>query len=430
VLAVEIVVLILLMLLNGVFALSEMAIVASRRARLAARGGLGVARALELMADPGRFLSTVQTGITLVGTFAGAFGGATIAAPVGDWLDTIPFIAPHGGRIAIIIVVVAITYVSLVVGELVPKRVALANPERIATLIAGPMAALSRIAAPVVWLLLRSSDLLLKLFRLDRPSATTVTEEEVRTLIAEGTRAGVFEPEERQMIDGVLRLADRRIRAIMTPRAEVAWIDLAASREDVVARLQGAAHTQLLVCDGSIDNAVGLIDARAVLGALARGGPVRLAELARKVPIIPERTSVLSLIELFRREGEHYAAIVDEYGATQGIVTAIDVLESIAGDLPQRGETEGPMVVRREDGAYLIDGMLPIDEFEDLLGRPGLRGDGDYETLAGFVIERLGHLPEVGERLVADDMTIEILAMDGRRLDRVLVTLPRADPGG
>ena len=422
---VEIVAVVLLILANGVLALSELAVVSSRRSRLEAlsRNGVSGARvALGLIDDPSRFLSTVQIGITLVGILAGAYGGVTIADELGSVLNRIAWVAPNGGPLAIAVVVLLITYLSLVVGELVPKRMALANPERAAVMVARPMQVLSRVAAPAVWVLKHSSDAILKLFGLAGGRETTITEDEVRSLIAAGTQAGVFAPQERAMIDGVLRLADRSVRVIMTPRSEVMWIDRAAGRDRIVEMIEAGRHRRLLVCDGGIDHPLGFVDARDILAAALKGEAIDLGTIAPRPLVIPEQTPVLRLIDLFRRERVHIALIVDEYGTTEGVVTATDVLESIAGDLPERGETEEPMIVRRADGSWLVDGMLPIDEFEDLVKIRGLAAGGDFETVAGFVIAELGRLPETGDRVVRPDMTIEVVDMDRRRIDKLAVT--------
>jgi putative hemolysin len=423
--AFEIAILVLLTFVNGVLAMSEMSIVSSRKARLeslVAAGHRGARTALQLRDDPSRFLSTVQIGITLVGIFAGAFGGATLAAQLGPVLDRFAFIAPNGDTVAFVIVVVAITYLSLVVGELVPKRIALENPERIASLVARPMRVLSRIAAPAVWLLRVSSDAILDRFGIGERRQDVVSEDEVKLLVAEGARTGIFEPAERNMIEGVLRLADRSVRAAMTPRAEIAWIDVGADAETIAAAFEEGRYSQFLVCEGSIDKAIGLLDARDIVGSALRGRIIDLRHVAKPPLVVPETISVLQLLEQFRTGGVHFALIVDEYGTTQGIITDTDVLTSIAGSLPELGEDTDPMIVERIDGSLLVDGMTPIDEFEARLGARNLRGDGDFETVAGLVIERLGRLARAGDRVELPGMTIEIVDMDGRRIDKVLVT--------
>jgi putative hemolysin len=422
---VAIAIVLVLMVINGVFALSEMAVVSSRKVRLerlARQPNAGARAALDLIADPGRFLSTVQIGITLVGIVAGAYGGATLADPLGAQLDRLAWIAPRGEQASIVLIVIVITYLSLVIGELVPKRIALADPERVAAAIARPMIMLSVIAAPAVWLLRVSSDVLLRLIGLSGASRASITEDEVKALIAEGTRAGTFIPEERAMIEGVLRLTDRTVRVIMTQRSEIAWIDKSAPREALVDLVKNSPHTEFLVCDGSIDKAVGLVGARDLLRAALGEESLDIARFVRPTLFVAERTPVLTLMDLFRRQGVRIAVVVDEYGGTEGLVTATDVLEGIAGALPDRDESEGPTTVRRPDGSWLVDGLLPIDEFEDICGASGLREIGDFATVAGFVIHELGHLPRVGDRVERGDLMLEVVDMDGRRIDKLLAT--------
>jgi putative hemolysin len=422
---VAIAIVLVLMVINGVFALSEMAVVSSRKVRLerlARQPNAGARAALDLIADPGRFLSTVQIGITLVGIIAGAYGGATLADPLGAQLDRLAWIAPRGEQASIVLIVIVITYLSLVIGELVPKRIALADPERVAAAIARPMIMLSVIAAPAVWLLRVSSDVLLRLIGLSGASRASITEDEVKALIAEGTRAGTFVPEERAMIEGVLRLTDRAVRVIMTQRSDIAWIDKSAPREALVDLVKNSPHTEFLVCDGSIDKAVGLVGARDLLRAALGEESLDIARFVRPTLFVAERTPVLTLMDLFRRQGVRIAVVVDEYGGTEGLVTATDVLEGIAGALPDRDESEGPTTVRRPDGSWLVDGLLPIDEFEDICGASGLREIGDFATVAGFVIHELGHLPRVGDRVERGDLMLEVVDMDGRRIDKLLAT--------
>lgn len=422
---IEILIIILLIVLNGLLAMSELAIVSSRKSRLealAAEGSGGARVALRLLGDPSRFLSTVQIGITLVGIFAGAYGGATLAAPLGGVLDGIAFVAPNGDAAAFVIVVAIITYLSLVVGELVPKRIAMSNPERTAALVAPAMRVLSRVAAPAVWLLKHSTDTILALLGLGGARAATITEEEVKALIAEGTRTGVFAPQEREMIDGVLRLADRSVRAVMTPRLDVVWIDRGATRDALVQLVEAHRHRRILVCDGSIDHAVGFIDMADILAAVLRGGAIDIAGAMRRPLVVSEGLGVFRLIDMFRREGIHFAVVVDEYGTTEGIVTAIDILEGIAGALPERGEADEPLVVKRADGTLLVDGLMPIDEFEAAVGVRGLAGNGGFDTVAGLVLRELGRIPRAGDRVDVSGLTLEVVDMDGRRIDKVIVT--------
>jgi len=425
-LIVEIAILIVLILVNGFLAMSELAMVTARQSALrerAAAGSRGARAALALIADPSGFLALVQIGITAVAIVAGAFGGATIAVRLGVLFDRVAWIAPHGEAAAIALVVAVVTYLSLIFGELVPKRIALASPERTAALVAPAMRLAARAATPAVWLLRASSDAVLRRLPVSSVRRSTVTEDEVRTLIAEGTGAGVFAPQEREMIDGVLRLADRSVRAIMTPRSMVAWVDVSATGAEVATGIGASRHTRLLVCDGSIDNVRGVVDARDILPQVLRGGAIDLRSSMRRPLVVGERTAVLALVDVFRREGFHYALVVDEYGAAQGVVTATDVLEAIAGDLPEQGEPGGPTIVERADGSFLVDGLLPIDTFASRFSLGDLRAGGDFDTVAGFVISRLGHLPAVGNRIVRDGVSLEVIDMDGRRIDKVLVTV-------
>ncbi|GAB4363617.1 MAG: hemolysin family protein [Kiloniellaceae bacterium] len=420
----EILFVVALIVLNGALAMSELALVSARRSRLeqlAAQGKRGAATALRLLDDPSGFLSTVQIGITLVGILAGAFGGATLADRLGDWLDSFPALAPNGDRIAIGIVVVAITYFSLIVGELVPKRIALANPERTAALIAQPMKHLSRLAFPGVWVLRTSTEAVLRLLGLAATRSATVTEDEVKSLIAEGTRAGVFVPQERRMIEGVLRLADRPVRVVMTPRAEVVWLDADADAPTLQEVVATSRFSRLLVCERNIDSAVGILHTKDVLPLALRGEAPSVRALMAPLLVVPDRTSVLQLLDRFRRERLHMAVVVDEYGTTEGVATLTDVLESIAGELPERGELSEPAVVRRDDGSWLVAGHLPFDEFAERFGLRMAAEAAGYHTVAGFVLHQLGHLPDAGESLRAGELKIEVLDMDGRRIDKLLV---------
>jgi putative hemolysin len=427
---IELFVILALIVLNGALAMSEMAVVSSRRARLdtmAASGSRGARIALRLIDDPNRFLSTVQIGITLVGILAGAFGGATLAGRLGTWLDRFPVVAPHGDALAIAIVVPAITYLSLIVGELVPKRIALANPERVASALAPSMNALSRFAAPAVWLLRDSTDAVLGLLGLSGTRDTAVTEEEVRSMITEGTQAGIFVPQEREMIEGVMRLADRTVRAVMTARTDIVWIDIEDTHDEILRTLTEARHSRLLVCRGSTDEPVGVVHTKDLLPAALRRETIDLE--AHLVPplVVPDRTPALRLLDLFRKEGVHMAVVVDEFGSTQGVVTPTDVLEAIAGELPELGEEPELELVRRDDGSWLVDGLVPIDEFEDRMGLKDLREGHDFQTVAGFVLHHLGHLPNIGEALEVRDLRFEVVDMDGRRIDRILVSGPAVE---
>ena len=423
----EALVILLLICLNGLLAMSELAIVSSRRARLqhlAARGNRGARAALRLIAQPARFLATVQVGITLIGIVAGAFGGAVLAEPLGAWLDTLPGVAPNGEPIAVVIVVAIITYLSLVVGELVPKRIALRAPERVAVKVARPMLVLSQLAAPAVWLLGSSTELILRLLGIKGGREETVTEEEVRSLITEGTRAGVFAPQEKEMIEGVLRLADRTVRATMTPRASVDWLDLDDPPEVLRTQIRSAGHTRLLVCRGTLDELVGVVSTRDLLDLVLGGQPLDLASLTVRPLIVHESLPVLRLLDMFRSSPINLAVVIDEYGSVEGIVSPTDILEVIAGAVPERGEAVESVAVRRDDGSWLVDGMMPVDEFEDRLGVRGLKDTGEFDTIAGFALWQLGRLPKAGDSFTWHGWRFEVVDMDGRRIDKLLVTPP------
>src|SRR5690606_14622740 len=346
------------------FAMSELAVVSSRKSRLqnmARRGIRGARTALKLTEDPTAFLSTVQIGITLVGILAGAFSGVALGEEVAGWLARWAPIARYAEPVAIGTIVVAITYLTLIVGELVPKRIALRRPERIAVVVAPPMQKLSRVAGPLVFVLKHSTEAVMRLLHLGGGQESTVTEEEVRMLIAEGTRAGVFLATEREMIEAVLRLADRRVRAIMTPRQEVTWLDLNASPEEIAEAIAEHHTSRFPLCRETIDNPVGVVDVKDLSAALLKEQSVRLADVIVPPLVVPEGVYVLNLLDLFRAEGAQMAIVVDEYGATEGVLTLADILEAITGELPEPGEEPELELVRRSDGSWLVDGAYPID---------------------------------------------------------------------
>ena len=412
-----------LTLVNGLLAMSELAVVSSRRSRLeqmAGQGNRGARAALQLIDDPSRFLSTVQIGITLVGIVAGAFSGATLGQRLGNWLDAFTWIAPHGNSVGTGITVVAITYLSLIVGELVPKRIALAQPERIAALIARPMRALSFVAAPAVWLLQASTEGLLKLLGLSAARETTVTEDEVKSLIAEGTQAGVFMPQEQALIEGVLRLADRPVRLIMTPRTKIVWVDVKADGKHVLDMVRSHRFSRLLVCEGTVDRPIGFIHTKDLLPQAHCSEAGALSECVTPLVYVPDRSTVLNLLNRFKKEKAHLAVVVDEYGALEGLVTLTDVIEAIAGDLPERGEDPGPQIVRRDDGSWLADGTMPTDEVETATG---VDMGEEVEMLAAFALNRLGRIPTAGASFRHGNARFEVVDMDGNRIDKVLIAL-------
>lgn len=412
----------ILIVLNGFFAMSELAIVSAKQVRLksmAEAGSRGARTALKLTEDPADFLSTVQVGITLIGIFAGAYGGATLSEPVAELLGRVPVLAAQAELLAFALVVLVTTYLSLMVGELVPKRIALQNPEAIAAVAAGPMSLLARVGRPVVWFLSRSTQVVLRLLRVPEKSGTEVTEEEVRAMIAEGTSVGVFHSAERQLLEGVLRFADRPIRAIMVPRHEMVWVSTEEAVEDVVDAMVESGHSRFPLCVGTPEEVVGIVHVKDVLRLIRRGGR-ELREIATEPLFVSESILSLRLTDLFRTARTHMALVVDEYGAIEGLVTPVDVLTSIAGALPEQGDEPPPGAVQREDGSWLMDGGLALDEAAAVL-EIKLLGAEDYSTLAGLVLSRLGHIPEPGECFNLQGWRFEVVDLDGRRIDKLLV---------
>ncbi len=418
----DILVIALLIILNGFFAMSELAVLSSRRARLeqmADEKVRGARAALRLLEDPTRFLSTAQAGITLIGVFAGAYSGATLAGPLSELLSAF---GSYAYPVALAVVIVGITYLSLLVGELVPKRIAFNNPERVAAAVAPFMAKLSVAGAPIVLFLRVSTDALVKLLRIpDRPE-NSVTEEEVKRLIAEGARTGVFHVAERDMINGVLRLADRSVRSVMTPRVELMWLDLDDPPETIRREIADSGHSRYPAGRKGLDELAGIVHTKHLLDQVARTGKFDIAASLSQPLIVHEATPVLRLLEMFRENPMHMAVVVDEYGGLEGIVTPTDILMAIAGDLPEdMTDVEEAAAVRRDDGSWLMDGMLGIHEAERMLERKDMRGDEDFETLAGFVLARLARIPQIGDHFEWGGLRFEIVDMDGRRIDRVLV---------
>lgn len=425
-------VVVLLIFVNGIFALSEIAVVSARKTRLqqwADEGNASARAALELANNPNQFLATIQIGITLVGILAGAFGGATIATELAVILSDITWLAPYGHPLSLTLVVLVITYLSLIVGELVPKRLALNNPERMAMAIAAPMQGLSRVAYPAVHLLGLSTEFLLRALGMKPSAEPPVTEEEIRALIEQGTQAGMFEEAEQEMVERVFRLGDRRVSAVMTPRTEIVWLDREASALEIRRTITESAHSRFLVADGSLDNVLGVVHAKDLLAHILGEQVVNLEATLQQPLYVPESMRALKVLELFKQSGTHIALVIDEYGGIQGLVTPSDILEAIVGDLPEAGEQVEPLAVQRPDGSWLLDGMLPVDEFKDLFDLGELPGEdqGIYQTLAGFVIMQLGRIPAATDYFIWEGLKIEVVDMDGNRVDKVLVT-PTRDP--
>jgi putative hemolysin len=423
-LTVEIAVVVVLICVNGLLAMSELAVVSSRPGRLKAmaeRGHSGAATAVRLAANPGRFLSTVQIGITLVGVLSGAFSGATLGLRLTGWLAEAGVPAGMAGTLGVGSVVAAITYASLIIGELVPKQIALRNPEGVACRVAPAMRGLSVVAAPLVWLLDVSGRAVLRLLGQTDDGGTKVTDEEIASLIAEAESHGVVESDERKMIAGVMRLADRSVRAIMTPRTEVEWIDLEASKTEIRKRLVEAGHSMLPAANGSVDQMVGVVRTREALAAMAGRQAFDIEALVLTAPIVHENADALDVLATLKEAEVPMALVHDEYGDFEGVVTPADILETIVGVFKSDVDEDGEAAVERDDGSWLLAGYMPIDEMAETLGIP-LPERRDYETLAGFVLSHMHHLPQVGEHVDVSGWRFEVMDLDGRRIDKVLAS--------
>jgi len=413
--------------LNGILAMSETAVVSARRARLRRAAETGDERAeaaLQLADDPTQFLATIQIGITMIGIVAGAFGEATLARVIASALSGLPALQPYADAIAITVVVLGVTYVSLVVGELVPKRLALNNPEKVAGFVAGPMQALARIARPIVWLLSISTDAVVRLLGVKAPAQPGVTAEEIETMVEHGTELGVFEASERDMIESVLRLDEWRVDAFMTPRTHVKWIDVEDPEEEARRILLGAKHSRFPVMEGNPDNAIGILYTKDLVVRELKDEPFDIRASLRPVLFVPESMSTLRVLEIFKQEGKHIALVTDEYGSVEGIVTDMDILEAIAGEIPAEGEPDEPRAQRREDGSWLVDGLLHVNRLWAVLGLEKEMEDvyRGYQTVSGFVMTKLDGIPNEGEQFDFYDQRFEIIDMDGHRVDKVLVT--------
>jgi putative hemolysin len=421
----DVLIILALVALNGVFAMSELAIVSARKARLEAMartGRRGASTAIELAADPGKFLSTVQIGITLIGIVNGAYSGASLGAPTADGLQLLGVPASVADNLGIAIVIGLTTYASLVIGELVPKQIALRSPEPIAALVAVPMRWLAVATKPVVWFLDSTTVLAFKLLRLDRDSGEHVTAEELHLIVAEASKSGVIEEHERSIISGVVRLADRPVREVMTPRPDVDWLDVSLDDAAIRAKLLETPHTRLPVAEGTIDAVIGVVQARDIASALFRGETLDLAKLVRKAPVVIDRIDAMDALDALRRAEIPMALIHDEYGHFEGIVTPADLLSAIAGEFASDADpTDTPNVVERDDGSLLVNGTMAADALADRLGID-LPEDRDYATVAGLALAAFKHFPAEGESFVEQGWRFEVIDLDGRRIDKLLVS--------
>ena len=423
----DVVIILVLVAINGVLSMSELAIVSSRDARLKAMaksGSIGARCALDLASNPGRFLSTVQIGITLVGILAGAYSGATLGKPVGERIALLGTDPETAQTIGFAIVIVLTTFASVVIGEIVPKQFALRSPEPIAVIVARPMRWLSTITGPIVWLLDQTSKLIFRLIGLNRESENTVTAEELHLVVAEAQTAGVLEESERAIISGIVRLADRPVREVMTPRTEVDWIDVNASLEELHEALEEIPHSRIPVAEGSADNVIGVLQTRDLVQTLLDGREINLRELTRSAPVIPDLMDAMDALVVLRSADVPLALVHDEYGHFDGIVTPGSILAALAGAFAHDVEEDEPPLVEREDGSWLVSGAASADLLADRLG-VNLPHDRDYSTVAGFALSVLKHLPQTGETFSHDGWKFEVVDMDGRKIDKLLASRPK-----
>ena len=422
-----IIILLLSMVLNGIFAMAEIAMVSSRKARLqqrAEKGELGAEVALELLLKPNRFLSTIQIGITLVGIFSGAFGAAQLAEPIGDLFENIEFIRPFADTVAFVIVVLVITYFSLIIGELVPKRVALNNPEAVSAALAIPMRFISTLAGPFVSFLSASSEFGIKLLGIKPNSEPDISEEEIIVMIEQGRQIGVFEKAERDMVSSVFRLGERRVEALMTPRMEMIWLDVNSPNETIWQQIFESPHSRIPVADGDLDNIIGYLQVRELIKYSHEDPDFNLRDFIKHPIYLPENMPALKALDNIQTSGIHLAMVVDEFGGIIGMITDYDILEAIVGEIPEDSTDTDNLIVQREDGSWLLDGLIVIDQLKELIGISDLPGEdhSDFQTLSGFVMSQLGRIPKISAKFQYEDFEFEVVDMDGRRVDRVLVS--------
>lgn len=422
----EILIIFFLMILNALLAMTEMAMVASRKTRLqqwANEGNTRARIALELVRTPTGFLSTIQVGITLIGILAGAFGGTTVARSVEALLKEVPYLSLYSEALSLGTVVIGITFLTIVLGELVPKRLALNSPETIASTVAVPLRFISRMAYPLVKVLTLSAELVLKIVGHQPSKDPPITEEEIKVLIDQGAKAGVFAETEKEIVKSVFRLADRAVEALMTPRLEIVWLDSEVSFEENRKKITENPFARFPVAQGSLDNVLGVVRAKDLLVQQLSGNPIDLKEKMSPPLFIPENAPAMHLIEIFKKSRPHLALVVDEYGGLQGLVTLNDLLESLVGEISSQDKPGESQAILREDGSWLVDGMMPVDEFKETfrLERLGEEESGHFQTLGGFVMMQMGRVPKVAEYFEWEGLRFEVVDMDGKRVDKVLI---------
>lgn len=431
--ATEIIFVLILIIANGIFSGSEIAVISARKVRLeqlVSRGNVNARVALKLANAPNNFLSTVQVGITLIGVLSGAVAGATIAERLSVFFAGIPILEPYREGISVGIVVGIITYLSLVIGELVPKRIALGNPEQIACSVAKPMQFLSRLTAPLVYLLSLSTDLILKLLGIQASEEPSVTEEEIKVLIRQGAKSGMFEESEHEIVERVFRLGDRSIKSLMTPRTEIVWLDIESPLAENLKEIIDSAYSRFPVGQGSLDQCIGILRGSSLLAARLSSPEVDIQAFIQPPLYIAESTRALKVLEQFKQTGMHIALVADEYGGIEGLVTLNDLMTAIVGDFTSAEDQDEPMAIQREDGSWLLDGLLSIDELREIFSDDLLPDIQTYEyhTLGGFMMHSLMHIPRSSEYFEWGGLRFEVVDMDGIRVDKVLVTSLHPNP--
>ncbi len=425
---VNIILIFVLFFFNAIFAMYEIAMVAARKVRLqqsVEAGSVGAKRALTLLADPNQqYLSTVQIMITLIDTLAGGIGGATLADPLARQLEHISWLAPQAGLIALILVVSVITYFSIVMGELIPKRLAVSKPEAVVIRLSPVVYVMTKIFKPITKLLSISTNVGLKILHINTDAGPSITEEEIKGFIDEGREIGVIEDAERDMFSGIFRLGDRRVEAIMTSRMEMVWIDINLPMPEIWQQIIESTHSRIPVADGNLDNILGYIQVRNLLGHTFNETDINLRDYIKEPIYVPENMAALKALENIQTSGVHLAMVVDEFGGITGMVTDYDILEAIVGEIPEDGADTDYMAVQREDGSWLFDGLIVVDELKELLNLHDMPDEerAGYQTLSGFVMTQLGRIPKTGAKFTYDNYEFEVVDMDGRRVDRVLVS--------
>ena len=420
------VIIILLIILNGIFAMTEIAVVSARKSKLkqlAEKGDVNAQKALELAANPNRFLSTVQIGITFVGIFAGAFGSETVARPLSSILSQIPLLDKYSEIIAILVVVTLITYVSLVIGELVPKRLALGSPEKIASFMAKYMQTLSSISSPLINLLSISTDWILMLFRVKPQVEAQISEEEVKMLIKEGARVGIFNLSEKDIVERTFRLSDMKANMLMTPRKEIKWLDITKGSSSNRKTISKNSYSYFPICRGNLDKCIGIVRTKEILTDYLTREKLDLEKFMHKPQFVPESMYAFKVFELFKRTGIHSALVVNEYGNIEGLLSITDLLEAIVGDIPTIDELEEREITKRDDKSYLVDGLVSVDDFKAYfqLRKFTEEESGIFRTIGGFVMHKIGHIPKTGDSFEIDGYRYEVVDMDGNRVDKILV---------